>query len=129
MKRKSYAVKYNILNINKGRSWKAIPFRSRNRNYMGGFTMARQKTVTVNNVDYKLQSVNFTWYTNLTDLYVNPVRGRKNSAKYADSLIKGCVVEPAEVAREGLKFFDDRDDIATPSELVNEIETFLAERV
>ena len=34
--------------------------------------MARTKTVIVNDVEYQLQSVNFTWYSNLTDLYINP---------------------------------------------------------
>jgi len=90
--------------------------------------MARQKTVTVNGVDYTLQSASFSWYTNLTDLYIRPNSGRKNTAKYADALIKGCVIAPAEVAKGGVRFFDDQDDIATPSELVREIETFLTER-
>lgn len=90
--------------------------------------MARTKTVTVNGVDYTLQSVTFSWYTNLTDLYINPANGRKNTAKYADALIKGCVTAPAEVAKAGVRFFDDREDITTPSELVREIESFLAER-
>ena len=32
--------------------------------------MARQKTVIVNGVEYTLQSASFSWYTNLTDLYM-----------------------------------------------------------
>lgn len=90
--------------------------------------MARTKTVTVNAVDYELQSVTFSWYSNLTDLYINPANGRKNTAKYADALIRGCVTAPADVAKGGVKFFDEQEDIATPGELVREIETFLAER-
>lgn len=90
--------------------------------------MARQKNVTVADMDYTLQSVTFSWYTNLTDLYINPASGRKNTAKYADALIKGCVISPAEVAKGGLKYFDEREDLATPSELVREIESFLGER-
>lgn len=90
--------------------------------------MARTKKVTVNNVEYTLQSVTFTWYSNLTDLYINPASGRKNTAKYADALIKGCVTAPAEVAKQGLKFFDEQEDLATPGELVREIENFLGER-
>lgn len=90
--------------------------------------MARQKTITVNGVEYTLQSVTFSWYSNLTDLYINPANGRKNTAKYADSLIRGCVTAPAEVAKGGIKYFDEQDDLATPSELVREIENFLAER-
>ena len=69
--------------------------------------MARTKIVTVNETEYTLQSVTFSWYSNLTDLYINPANGRKNTAKYVDALIKGCVTAPAEVG---------------------EIETFLAER-
>lgn len=90
--------------------------------------MARTKKVTVNNIEYTLQSVTFTWYSNLTDLYINPASGRKNTAKYADALIKGCVTAPAEVAKQGLKYFDDQEDLATPGELVREIENFLGER-
>lgn len=90
--------------------------------------MARTKKITVNNVEYSLQSVTFTWYSNLTDLYINPASGRKNTAKYADALIKGCVTAPAEVAKQGLKYFDDQEDLATPGELVREIENFLGER-
>ena len=90
--------------------------------------MARTKKITVNNVEYTLQSVTFTWYSNLTDLYINPASGRKNTAKYADALIKGCVTAPAEVAKQGLKYFDDQEDLATPGELVREIENFLGGR-
>ena len=90
--------------------------------------MARTKTVTVGGTDYQLQSVTYSWYPNLTDLYINPANGRKNTAKYVDALIKGCVTAPAEVAKGGLKYFDEQDDLATPSELVREIENFLAER-
>lgn len=90
--------------------------------------MARTKTVTVGGTDYQLQSVTYSWYSNLTDLYINPANGRKNTAKYVDALIKGCVTAPAEVAKGGLKYFDTQDDLATPSELVREIENFLAER-
>ena len=90
--------------------------------------MARQKIINIEGTEYTLQSASFSWYTNLTDLYIRPASGRKNTAKYADALIKGCVIAPMEVAKGGLKFFDDQDDIATPSELVREIETFLTER-
>ena len=90
--------------------------------------MVRTKTILVNDVEYSLQSVTFSWYSNLTDLYINPANGRKNTAKYADALIKGCVTAPVEVARGGIKYFDEQADMATPGELVREIENFLAER-
>lgn len=90
--------------------------------------MARTKNVTVNGIEIGLQSVTFTWYSNLTDLYVNPANGRKNTAKYADTLIKGCVTSPVEIAKGGLKYFDDMDDLVSPGELVREIENFLSER-
>ena len=90
--------------------------------------MIKTKTIIVNGIEFTLQSVNFSWYTNLTDLYINPANGRKNTAKYADALIKSCVTAPAEIAKRGIKYFDDIDDIATPGELIREIENFLSER-
>ena len=63
--------------------------------------MARTKTVTVGGTDYQLQSVTYSWYSNLTDLYINPANGRKNTAKYVDALIKGGVTAPAKVAKGG----------------------------
>lgn len=90
--------------------------------------MARTKNITVNGVDITLQSVTFSWYSNLTDLYINPANGRKNTAKYADTLIKGCVTAPAEIAKGGIKYYEEQEDLVTPGELVREIETFLAER-
>ena len=92
------------------------------------YQMARTKKTTINNVEYTFQSVTFSWYSNLTDLYINPASGRKNTAKYADALIKGCVTAPAEVAKQGIKYFDEQEDLATPGELVREIENFLGER-
>lgn len=91
--------------------------------------MARTKNVTIDGVDYTLQSVNYSWYSNLVDLYIRPNSGRRNTARYTDELIRGCVIEPIEVAKRGIKYFDERDDIATPGELTREIETFLGERV
>ncbi|MBD5156218.1 MAG: hypothetical protein HDT13_01045 [Butyrivibrio sp.] len=90
--------------------------------------MARTKTINVNGMDISLQSVTFSWYSNLTDLYVNPANGRKNTAKYADALIKGCVTAPKELAQQGVKYFDELDDLVSPGELVREIENFLSER-
>ncbi len=90
--------------------------------------MARTKTVTVNGTEYTLQSVTFSWYANQIDLYLRPLNGKKNTAKYSDNMIKACVTSPAEVARGGVKYFEEQDDIATPSELVREIENFLVER-
>ena len=90
--------------------------------------MARTKDVEINGVNYSLQSCTYSWYANLTDLYLNPSNGRRNTAKYTDLLIKGCVIAPAEVAKGGIKYFDDRDDLMTPGELAREIENFLGER-
>ena len=90
--------------------------------------MASTKDVEINGVNYSLQSCTYSWYANLTDLYLNPSNGRRNTAKYTDLLIKGCVIAPAEVAKGGIKYFDDRDDLMTPGELAREIENFLAER-
>ena len=90
--------------------------------------MARTKTIIIDDTEYTLQSITFSQYSNLTDLYINPANGRKNTAKYADLLLKSCVIAPSEVAKRGVKHFDANDDLVTPSELVREIENFLAER-
>lgn len=88
--------------------------------------MARTKKINIDDVEYTLQSVTFTWYSNLADKYLN--NGRRNTAEYVDKLIKGCVVSPIEVANQGVKYFDDIDDLITPQELSREIENFLSER-
>ncbi len=90
--------------------------------------MARTKNITVNGIDITLQSVTFSWYSNLTDPATTESYSRYDTGSDADALIKGCVTAPAEVAKGGIKFFDDQDDLATPGELVREIESFLGER-
>ena len=91
--------------------------------------MARTKTIVLDGEEYQLQSVTYRWYVNIVDLYLNPNNGRRDTAKFTDLLIKGCVTSPIEVANKGLQYFEERDDIKTPGELAKEIETFLGERV
>ena len=72
-----------------------------------------------------LQSVSPQWYMDNLDRF-----GRgKNTAKYIDQLIRNVVVSPAEVAADGIDYFNKREDVATPTLLVEEIESFLARPV
>ena len=87
--------------------------------------MAKQETINVNGQEYVLQSVSPQWYMDNLDRF-----GRgKNTAKYIDQLIRNVVVSPAEVAADGIDYFNKREDVATPTLLVEEIESFLARPV
>lgn len=87
--------------------------------------MSKQKEIIVNEYAVVLQSVSPQWYMENIDRY-----GRgKNTPKYVDELIKNVVVAPSDIAAKGLAYFNEREDVSTPSKLVEEIETFLASPV
>lgn len=87
--------------------------------------MSKQETVKVNGHEYVLQSVSPQWYMDNLDRF-----GRgKNTAKYVDNLIRNVVVSPPDVASDGIEYFNKREDVATPTLLVEEIESFLARPV
>jgi hypothetical protein len=93
--------------------------------------MARTKNVIVNDTEFTLQSVCMSWYYNLNDRCGNTGNtgstDKKNSVKYIDVLFKNVVTSPAEVAKNGIRHFDDVDDMGTAEELLKEIESFLRE--
>jgi len=89
--------------------------------------MARQKKVTIGDTEYTLQSVSPTWYYETNDECGNTGGGKKKSAEYMDRMFKNCVITPADVRNDGMKFFDDNDDLKTPEALIKAIETFLRE--
>lgn len=89
--------------------------------------MARQKKITVNGIDFTLQSVSPRWYLDTNDDCGMTGRGKRHSADYMDRMIKNCVISPSEIASAGLAYFDEKDDIKTPEELISEIESFLRE--
>lgn len=89
--------------------------------------MARQKMVSINGVDYKLQSVSPSWYIGINDKY-GMTGGKKNTVGYMDDLLKNVVVEPKEVQSNGIKYFDDADDVSSLEALFTEIEFFLRGR-
>ena len=84
--------------------------------------MNRRETVEVNGQKFTLQSVSITWYFNINDRYL---AGKRNSAGYMNEMIKGVVVEPMEVNKKGLEYFEERGDIATVEQLIARIEKFL----
>lgn len=89
--------------------------------------MAKQKKVSVNGMDYTLQSISPRSYFELNDA-CGMTGGKKNTAEYIDRLFKNVVIEPKEVSVKGLEYFEDEDDIATAEELLKEVESFLRER-
>lgn len=89
--------------------------------------MARQTTVKVNGQEFKLQSVSPSWYFGLSD-DCKMGTDKRDTVKYMDTLFKNTVIEPRELASEGMEYFDDREDIETPEKLVGEIESFLRPR-
>ena len=84
--------------------------------------MNRRETVEVNGQKFTLLSVSITWYFNINDRYL---AGKRNSAGYMNEMIKGVVVEPMEVNKKGLEYFEERGDIATVEQLIARIEKFL----
>lgn len=81
----------------------------------------RQKTVEVNGVEYKLQSIPYRSYLDIVDNNTNE-RGILMKSTYADELFKHCVVSPK------VKLEDFDNDYASGYNLVNEVETFLGSR-
>lgn len=78
----------------------------------------KQEARTINGKEFKLQSIPFFSYMQLTDRHTNQ-HGVLQRAGYANELIKHCVIEP----KVALKDFDD--DYETGLLLVAEIESFL----
>jgi hypothetical protein len=83
-----------------------------------GGNIMKQKTVKVNGKEFKLQSIPFRSYMDITDRNTNK-HGVLIKSGYAEDLIKHCVIEP----KVSLESFDD--DYNTGMKLVNEIESFL----
>lgn len=89
--------------------------------------MARQKKVTVNGMEFTLQSVSPTWYFDHNDA-CGMTGSKKKTAKYLDGLFKNVVIAPKEVNNQGMKYFEEMEDISTSEKLLAEIETFLRGR-
>jgi len=90
--------------------------------------MARTKDVTVNGIKYRLQSIPPMEFYEINDA-CGMAGDKRKSAKYADELIKNCVVLPPELKVEGVAYFNESDDISTVFGLVQAIESFLFEPV
>lgn len=88
--------------------------------------MAKQKKVTINKMEFTLQSVSPRFYYETNDA-CGMTGGKKKTAEYLDTMFKNVVIEPAEVRTRGLEYFDDMEDLDTTEKLLTEIETFLRE--
>lgn len=88
--------------------------------------MAKQKKVTVEGQEFTLQSVSPTWYFGVND-ECGMTGGKRDTAKYLDTMIKNVVIAPAEVGKDGMAYFDEKEDVKTPEKLIKAIEQFLRE--
>lgn len=86
--------------------------------------MNRKETITINGQKFTLQSVSPIWYFDTYDRFGGGA-SKRNTAKYMDALFKGVVVEPLEVSKKGMEYFDEMGDIATSQALYVYIEKFL----
>lgn len=89
--------------------------------------MSRQKKVTINEMDFTLQSVSPRWYLDVNDR-CGMTSGRRKSADYMDEMFKNVVIEPKEVSNDGLDYFEQIEDIGTAEKLLGEVESFLRDR-
>ena len=86
--------------------------------------MAKTKDVTIEGQSFTLQSVSPTWYFDTND-ECGMTGGKRNTSKYLDTMFKNVVISPPEVSKQGLQYFDDKDDVKTPEKLIKAIEDFL----
>lgn len=87
--------------------------------------MSRIERVSVNGQEFTLQSVSPKWYYDTNDRCGMTSDGRRDTQRYIDAMIRNVVIAPAEVAAQGLNYFELREDIETPELLLKEIERFL----
>ena len=78
----------------------------------------RQTEVTIKGKTYKLQSIPFKFFIDLSDKHTDKHGNLKKSGYIAD-LFKHCVIDP----KVTMSDFDD--DFGAAMELVNQIESFL----
>ncbi|MDR1262597.1 MAG: hypothetical protein LBK46_03785 [Oscillospiraceae bacterium] len=91
--------------------------------------MARRKQVTVNGIEYDLQSIPVSEYMKYNEKYGMTGNKTQNRMAYFEYIMRACIVSPKEVATNGMKYFDDNeDDINGFYALIGEIESFLGER-
>lgn len=107
------------------KNWKPRPKSLSERGYRK--FMSKTKEIIVNGIKFTLQSVSPSWYYNLNDECGNTGGGKRKSTKYMDTLFRNCVIKPTEVAGGGMNYFDEKEDLKTPEELLKEIESFLRE--
>lgn len=89
--------------------------------------MARTEKVTVNGMEFTLQSVSPRFYFELNDS-CGMTGNKKKTAEYIDGLFKNVVIEPKEVSAKGLGYFEEIEDIDTVEKLLAKAESFLRTR-
>lgn len=103
-------------------SWPNKPKSLTERGYRN--FMSKTAKITIDEQEYTLQSVSPSWYFRTND-ECGITGGKRNTSDYIDKMLRNCVVSPPEIKAEGIKYFDDKEDIGTPEKLLREIERFL----
>lgn len=90
-----------------------------------GMPEIKHTTVYIGEQEFALQSVGLAWYYSVNDECGTSGGNRRNSVKYMDTMFKNCVTAPAEVAENGVRYFNEKGDIYTAEMLIKQIESFL----
>lgn len=85
----------------------------------------RTERITVNGMDFELQSVSPRWYYETNQRCNMSSENNRDVLRYMDTMFKNVIISPVEVSRNGFAYFDEQDDLETPELLIREIERFL----
>jgi hypothetical protein len=88
--------------------------------------MAKTKEINLRGLEITLQNPSPQWYLECVSRNKD-ANGNTELNDYCDELFKNCVVAPAELRQDGMRFFDRREDLKGALDLRKEIERFLFE--
>ncbi len=86
--------------------------------------VARKEVTEINGQCFTMQSVPPRWYFETNDA-CGMSSDRKDTARYIDLMLKNCIIDPPEIKKQGIGYFDERGDIDTPEKLLGRLERFL----
>ncbi len=87
--------------------------------------MARREDVEVLGQSFTLQSIPPSEFYRINSLCGMADDKGKDLRRYIDMMLKSVVIDPPDIKVKGIKYFDDRDDISTPEELIQTVDRFL----
>ena len=87
--------------------------------------MARQETEEVLRQSFTMQSIPPSEFYRINSICNMADDKGKDLRRYIDMMLKAVVIDPPQIKVMGIKYFDERDDISTPEELIQTIDRFL----